>query len=100
MTAYNAVRFRVKPGMEDKFIELQREALGDEMADALDAALIKTGDRTYCFIGKWKSFDDLVAARPKMIASLDQIRDLLEDLGGGLGVTDPVSGSAVLEKGK
>jgi len=100
MTAYNAVRFRVKPGMEDKFIQLQREALRDEMAGALDAALIKTGDRTYCFIGKWKSFDDLVAARPKMIASLDQIRSLLEDLGGGLGVTDPVSGSAVLELGK
>jgi hypothetical protein len=100
MTAYNAVRFRVKPGMEEKFVQLQREALGDEMAGALDAALIKTGDRTYCFIGKWKSFDDLVAARPKMIASLDQIRDLLEDLGGGLGVTDPVSGSAVLELGK
>jgi hypothetical protein len=100
MTAYNAVRFRVKPGMEDKFIQLQREALRDEMAGALDAALIKTGDRTYCFIGKWKSFDDLVAGRPKMIASLDQIRSLLEDLGGGLGVTDPVSGSAVLELGK
>ena len=100
MTAYNAVRFGVKPGMEDKFIQLQREALRDEMAGALDAALIKTGDRTYCFIGKWKSFDDLVAARPKMIASLDQIRSLLEDLGGGLGVTDPVSGSAVLELGK
>jgi hypothetical protein len=100
MTAYNAVRFRVKPGMEDKFIQLQREALRDEMAGALDAALIKTGDRTYCFIGKWKSFDDLVAARPKMIASLDQIRSLLEDLGGGLGVTDPVSGPAVLELGK
>jgi hypothetical protein len=100
MTAYNAVRFRVKPGMEDKFVQLQREALRDEMAGALDAALIKTGDRTYCFIGKWKSFDDLVAARPKMIASLDQIRSLLEDLGGGLGVTDPVSGSAVLELGK
>jgi hypothetical protein len=100
MTAYNAVRFRVKPGMEDKFIQLQREALRDEMAGALDAALIKTGDRTYCFSGKWKSFDDLVAARPKMIASLDQIRSLLEDLGGGLGVTDPVSGSAVLELGQ
>jgi hypothetical protein len=100
MTAYNAVRFRVKPGMEDKFIQLQREALGDEMAGALDAALIKTGDRTYCFIAKWKNFDEIVAARPKMIASLDQIRGLLEDLGGGLGVTDPVSGSAVLELGK
>ena len=32
-----------------------------------------------------------------MIANLDMIRDLLEDLGGGLGVTDPVSGEAVFE---
>ena len=32
-----------------------------------------------------------------MIAILDGKRDLLEDLGGGLGVTDPVSGDAVLE---
>ncbi|HVY51236.1 MAG TPA: DUF718 domain-containing protein [Devosia sp.] len=97
MTAYNVVRFRVKPGMEDRFVALQRESLDGNLAGGLDAALIKTGDRTYCFIGKWKSFEDIVAARPKMIASLDQVRDLLEDLGGGLGVTDPVSGTAVLE---
>jgi hypothetical protein len=32
-----------------------------------------------------------------MIATLDSFRDTLEDLGGGLGVTDPVSGSVVLE---
>ena len=31
-----------------------------------------------------------------MIGLLDQMRDLLEDLGGGLGVTDPVSGEAVV----
>ena len=100
MTAYNSVRFRVKPGMEDKFIQLQRDSLAGDMPGAIDGALIKTGDRTYCFIGKWKSFDDIVAARPSMIASLDQIRDLLEDLGGGLGVTDPVSGTAVFELGR
>lgn len=101
MTAYNVVRFRVKPGMEDKFVQLQRDSLdGGEMGGAIEAALIKTGDRTYCFIGKWKSFEDIVAARPKMIGSLDQIRGLLEDLGNGLGVTDPISGTAVLELGK
>ena len=100
MTAYNSVRFRVKPGMEDKFIQLQRDSMAGEMPGALDGALGKTGDRTYCFIGKWKSFDDIVAARPAMIASLDQVRDLLEDLGGGLGVTDPVSGTAVFELGR
>ena len=38
----------------------------------------------------------LAAARPHMIATLDTFRDTLEDLGGGLGVTDPVSGPVVL----
>jgi hypothetical protein len=41
--------------------------------------------------------DSLVAARPHMVATLDGFRDTLEDLGGGLGVTDPVSGPVVLE---
>jgi hypothetical protein len=31
-----------------------------------------------------------------MIATLDQTRDMLEDLGGGLGATDPASGPVVL----
>ncbi len=31
-----------------------------------------------------------------MIAELDKTRHLLEDLGGGLGVTDPVSGDVVM----
>jgi hypothetical protein len=32
-----------------------------------------------------------------LIASLDTFRDMVEYLGGGLGVTDPVSGEAVAE---
>jgi hypothetical protein len=67
------------------------------MKGALDAALVKTGERTYCFIGKWSSFDDIVAARPQMIGFLDEVRGYLEDLGGGLGVTDPVSGTTIAE---
>jgi hypothetical protein len=59
--------------------------------------LIKTGDRSYCLIGEWDSIQRIIAARPKMIARLDRFRDMLEDLGGGLGVTDPVSGEVVLE---
>jgi len=38
-----------------------------------------------------------VAARPTMIGYLDGVRPLLEDLGGGLGLTDPVSGEVVVE---
>ena len=40
----------------------------------------------------------LVAARPQMIAMLDTFRDKLEDLGGDLGVTEPWSGEAVVER--
>jgi hypothetical protein len=58
--------------------------------------MIKTGDRTYCIIAEWIDLDSLAKARPNMIATLDSFRDTLEDLGGGLGVTDPVSGPVVL----
>jgi hypothetical protein len=58
--------------------------------------LVKTGERSYCFVGQWRSFQNIVDARSQMIGFLDGMRDMLEDLGGGLGVTDPVSGEAVV----
>ncbi len=97
MTAYNAVRFRVKPGMDQAFIDSQKNAMSESMKGFLGGGLIKTGERTYCFVGHWQSFDDIVAARPQMIGILDKARSLLEDLGNGLGVTDPVSGPTVAE---
>ena len=95
--AYNVVRFRVKPGREDDFVAKHKELAGQAMQGFRSGALIKTGERSYCLIGEWESFDNIVAARPQMIAELDQFRDMLEDLGGGLGLTDPVSGEAVFE---
>ena len=83
MTAYNVVRFRVKPGMEDAFLSSQRKSLTEPLPGALDGALIKTGERSYCFIGKWDKFESIVAARPTMISFLDEIRPYLEDLGNG-----------------
>lgn len=98
MTAYNVVRNRVKPGREKEFLETIRSTERD-MPGFRKLAVIKTGERTYCLIGEWDSMDAIVAARPVMIKSLDSLRDMLEDLGDGLGVTDPVSGEAVLEMG-
>ncbi len=94
MTAYNVVRFRVKPGREKEFVDLHK-SFGVQGFRKI--ALIKTGDRTYCLVSEWNAMADIVAARSAMIANLDKIRPLLEDLGGGLGVTDAVSGEAVLE---
>ena len=96
MTAYNVVRFRTKPGKEQTFIDTHNKVSLD-VAGFHKGALIKTGDRTFCMVGEWKDMDSIVAARPKMIALLDTMRDLLEDLGGDLGVTDPVSGTVVAE---
>lgn len=96
MTAYNVVRNRVKPGREQDFENAYR-SIERNFSGLRKMAVIKTGDRSYCIIGEWDSMDSIVAARPEMIKTLDTFRDMLEDLGGGLGVTDPVSGEAVVE---
>jgi hypothetical protein len=96
MTAFNIVRFRVKPGREQAFIDAHRR-LDTTFKGQRRVTLVKTGDRTFCLIGEWDSFDDIVAARPQMVGILDTFRADLEDLGGGLGVTDPVSGEAVVD---
>jgi len=97
MIAFNVVRFRVKPGREAEFIEAQKNSRED-LAGSKRFTMIKTGDRSYCIIGEWDSMQNLIAARPKMIATLGTFRNMLEDLGGGLGVTDPVSGEVVVDR--
>jgi quinol monooxygenase YgiN len=96
MTAFNAVRFRVKPGREQDFINAHKNIARD-WPGFLHANLIQTGERTFCIVGEWESMDALGNARAQMVATLDGLRDMLEDLGGGLGVTDPVSGPVVVK---
>lgn len=97
MTAYNVVRMRVKPGFDEKFIAAHR-AIKEKFPGARKVSVVKTGDRNYCIVGEWSGMTALAKARPNMIGLLDTFRDMLEDLGGGLGVTDPVSGDAVFER--
>ena len=97
MSAFNVVRFRVKPGRDQEFLDAHRKAAEKGFPGAQQIALIKTGDNSYCVVGEWKSFNHIVGARPQMISLLDSFRDCLEDLGGGLGVTDPVSGATVFQ---
>ncbi|HVY20917.1 MAG TPA: DUF718 domain-containing protein [Bauldia sp.] len=95
MTAFNIVRFRVKPGREQEFLD-QHKAFDRTIPGIHKLSMVKTGERSYCLVGEWNAMSDIVAARPAMIANLDKLRPLLEDLGNGLGVTDPVSGDVVL----
>jgi hypothetical protein len=95
MTAFNAVRFKVKSGREQEFLDAHKKIHAD-WPGLRHVNMVKTGDRTYCIIAEWSDMDALIAARPHMIATLDSFRDTLDDLGGGLGVTDPVAGPVVL----
>lgn len=96
MTAYNSVRFKVKAGRDQEFLDAHRRIAAD-WPGLRRASIIRAGEGRYCIIAEWDDMDSLAAARPDMIATLDSFRDVLEDLGGGLGVTDPVSGPVVLE---
>ncbi len=96
MTAFNVVRVRVKPGRDSDFIEANRRA-DLNIPGLRRGSLIKTGEHAYCILGEWDSMEALVAARGAMGAILDTYRDTLEDLGNGLGVTDPVSGECILD---
>jgi hypothetical protein len=96
MTAFNVVRFRVRPGAEQRFIDAHRKMM-PAFKGFVAGHLVKTGDHTFCMIGEWRNFQSIVAARPQMIGLLDDLRDLLEDLGSGLGMTDPVSGESVVK---
>ena len=95
MIAFNAVRFRVKPERDQEFLDAHKE-IADSWPGLRHVNIIKTGDRSYCIIAEWTDVDALAKARPNMIATLNSFRDTLEDLGGGLGLTDAVSGPVVL----
>ncbi len=90
MTAFNTVRFKVKPGREQDFLDAHA-AVDRNWAGLRHANIVDTGDGTYAIIAEWDDMDSLAAARPQMIATLDTFRDCLE------GGTDPVSGPVVLE---
>ena len=102
MPAFNVVRMRVKPEHADTFLghtgNIAPEKLDRLRQNGLLRLItVKTGDRSYCLLGEWASFDALVQSRADLISELDRTREMLEDLGGDIGVTDPVSGDVVMD---
>jgi quinol monooxygenase YgiN len=96
MTVFNVVRFRVKPGHADAFVAAHHGVKGG-WPGLVRFNLVDAGDNRFFVIGEWESTEAMAAARPMMIATLDGFRHTLEDLGGGLGLTDPISGTSVLD---
>jgi quinol monooxygenase YgiN len=95
MTAFNAVRFRVKPGRDQEFLDAHK-AVERNWPGLEHVNIFRTGEHDYCLVGEWSDMHALARPRPEMIRTLDSFRDTLEELGDGHGVTDPVSGPVVL----
>jgi quinol monooxygenase YgiN len=91
----NVVHMRVKPGKEDGFLAI-KDLDPRAMPGGRNFWIVRSGDRSFIVVTEWDSMAALAAARPAMIASLDKLRPILEDLGGGRGVTEPWSGDVVL----
>lgn len=97
MTAMNVVHMRVKPGKEGEYVRIHQEMDPRSMAGARNFWVIRSGERSFIVVGEWDSMEALAAARPAMIGNLDRLRPILEDLGGGRGLTEPWSGEVALQ---
>jgi len=88
-----SVRFKVKEGKSEEFIEKSKEI--GKYEQAIDNFTFQTGKDTFCFVGIFENEQAIIDTRPHMISNLDKIRDLLEVISSDLGVTDPVSGPTI-----
>ena len=100
MTAMNVVHMRVKPGMDSEFVRLHQEFDMKSLRGGRNFWLVKSGERSFIVVGEWDDPATLLAVRPAMIACLDRLRPILEDLGGGRGLTEPWSGEVALHLGQ
>jgi len=90
---------KVKEGKKDEYMKKLKEFFNNiKGTDGLiSMKQIQTGPNTMCIIGEWKDEQSIAKAREKMIAGLDSVRSLLEEISPELGVTDPVSGPVIME---
>ena len=95
----NVVRSKIKEGKKDEYMKKLKEFFNNiKGTDGLiSMKQIQTGPNTMCIIGEWKDEQSIAKAREKMIAGLDSVRSLLEEISPELGVTDPVSGPVIME---
>jgi hypothetical protein len=82
MTAFNAVRFKVKAGREQQFLDAHNK-VAFAWPGLRHVNIIKTGEHTFCVIAEWTDMDAIVNARDRMIATLDSSATPLKTLAAG-----------------
>ena len=95
----NIVRSKVKENKKDEYMKKLQDFFNNIKGTEglISMKQIQTGPNSMCIIGEWENEQAIAKARDKMIAGLDGVRSLLEEISPELGVTDPVSGPVILE---
>jgi hypothetical protein len=81
--------------MDQAFLDAHRNGKA-AWPGLLRGFIAKVDERSYVLVGEWPNMNAIADGRSGMIGTLDTFRHTLEDLGSGLGITDAVSGEAVL----
>ena len=92
----NIVRCKVKTSNREEYLKKIDEM--PKFDGQISAKHVETKPNEFFMIGAWNSEAATAKARPKMIEFLDTLRHTLEELSSELGVTDPHSGTVVIEK--
>jgi len=92
----NIVRCKVKASAKNEYLNKVKQM--PKFEGQISAKYVETKPNEFFMIGEWNSEADIAKARPKMIDFLDTLRHTLDELSPELGVTDPHSGTVVVEK--
>ena len=92
----NIVRCKVKPSHREEYLKKCDER--PKVDGQSSAKFVEIKPNEFFMIGEWKSEEDIAKARPQMIEFLDTLRNTMEEPSPELGVTDPYSGTVVIEK--
>src|SRR6202790_375471 len=54
VAAFNVVRFRIKAGCEQEFLDAHRKSKAN-FSGSCQTVIIRTDERAYCLIGEWEN---------------------------------------------
>ena len=93
----SSVRFQVKDGQEEAFIEAVNKFDVSQYPGCLSHQVINAGNGRFQSYVVWENEAAIAAVRPDLIKFLDTMRPTLAEISPELGVTDPISG-LIIEK--
>ena len=91
----SSVRFQVKTGQEDAFLEAVKKFDVSQYPGCVSHQIINAGNGRFQSNVVWENEGAIAAARPNLTKFLDIMRPTLAEISPELGVTDPISGPIV-----